>query len=250
MAGHSRWTQIKRQKGVADARRGQLFTKLAREIMVAVRSGGPDPEVNPRLRLAISRARSENMPMENIERAIKKATGEAAATAALEELFYEGYGPGGAAILVQALTDNRNRTAAEVRHLFERHGGRLGEAGSVSWLFEQRGVIIVPAKGERAEEIALLAIDAGALDVRTEDELVEVQTAPEELEAVRRALAAHAPIQSAELAFIPKSSLPLDESTALKTVRLLEALDNLDDVTQVYCNAEFPNEILEAARSG
>ncbi len=263
MAGHSKWAQIKRQKSVADARRGQLFTKLAREIMVAVREGGPDPETNFRLRLAVARAREHNMPMENIERAIRKAAGNIerairkaagggeAGEAALEEVTYEGYGPGGIAILVQALTDNRNRTASEVRSTFTKSGGSLGEAGSVIWQFDYKGVITVAADGASPDDIALVAIDAGAEDFRVDDSEVEIYTRPEDLERVRRELEAHGfRVIQAELAYTPKTTIPLDRKDAEQAVRLLERLEDLDDVQRVYTNAEFPPDLVAALEAG
>ena len=210
MSGHSKWSQIKRQKSAADARRGQMFTKLGREITVAVREGGPDPDANPRLRQAIQRARDASMPAETIERAIKRATGTSEG-AALEEVIYEGYGPGGVAILVQALTDNRNRAVAEIRSVFTRAGGSLGESGCVAWLFEPRGVIVVEGSGRDPDELGLLAIDAGAEDVRVEDGIIEVLTQPGDLEAVRAALEAHGvKVTSAETAMVPKTTIPLE----------------------------------------
>ncbi len=252
MAGHSKWAQIKRQKSVADARRGQLFTKLAREIMVAVREGGPDPETNFRLRLAVARAREHNMPMENIERAIRKAAGGGEpGEAALEEVTYEGYGPGGIAILVQALTDNRNRTASEVRSTFTKSGGSLGEAGSVIWQFDYKGVITVAADGASPDDIALVAIDAGAEDFRVDDSEVEIYTRPEDLERVRRELEAHGfRVIQAELAYTPKTTIPLDRKDAEQAVRLLERLEDLDDVQRVYTNAEFPPDLVAALEAG
>jgi len=187
MSGHSKWSQIKRQKGVADARRGQLFTKLAREIMVAVGQGGANPESNFQLRLAMQRAHDNNMPVENIDRAIKRASGGGAASD-LTEMTLEGYGPNGVAVLVQALTDNRNRTIQDVRRLFTRHGASLGESGCVSWLFENKGVLTVESGGSDAEEIALQAIDAGAEDVKAEKDYIEVYTQPQELEKIRKAI--------------------------------------------------------------
>lgn len=247
MSGHSKWSQIKRQKGVADARRGQLFTKLAKEITVAAREGGgSDPDSNFRLRLAIQKAKSENMPSENIERAVKRGTGEGEA-AHLEEIIYEGYGPGGTAILIEALTDNRNRTVAEIRSTFTRNGGSLGESGCVAWVFEQKGIIVTPLAGD-TEEIAMWAIDAGADDVKIEDESIEVYTASEDLEAVRHALEAKdVPIQSAELSMIPKSTVTLDAKDAQQALRLLEKLDEIDDTQRVHTNAEFPAEVMERA---
>lgn len=247
MAGHSKWKQIKRQKAVADARRGAVFTKLGREITVAARTGGPDPDANARLRLAILKARENNMPVDVIERAISKATGETEASH-LEEIVYEGYAPGGAAVLVEALTDNRNRTVAEVRNAFARGGGNLGEAGSVAWLFHTRGVITLPlAKSQDADELALIAIDAGAEDFAVEGDTLSVYTKPEDLEAVRRALmeAGHEPT-SAEIAKVPTTTVPLAEKEAVQTLRLLERLEELDDVQRVYCNADFPDAVLAA----
>lgn len=247
MSGHSKWSQIKRQKGVADDRRGQLFTKLGREITIATRRGGGDPEMNPSLRLAIDRAREANMPKDTIERAIKRGAGEEAGAGQLEEIFYEGYGPGGTAILVQALTDNRNRTASDVRSVFSKAGGNLGEAGSVAWQFESRGVITVAASGLDPEEVALLAIDGGADDVKVEDGAVEVYTPPDQLDAVRRALAnAEVAIESAEITQLPKTTVSLDERAAGQVLRLLDSLDELDDVQRVSSNADFPEEVLAA----
>jgi YebC/PmpR family DNA-binding regulatory protein len=246
MSGHSKWSQIKRQKGATDAKRSQVFTKLGREITVAARQGSPDPEFNPRLRLAIDRARDANMPKDNIERAIKRATGEGDA-ANLEEIVYEGYGPGGAAILVEALTDNRNRTASDLRNAFSKAGGSLGESGSVAWQFDTRGLIVLDANGADPEELALRAIDTGADDVRVEDGTVEVYTAPEALAEVRKALAeADMAVSSAEVMKLPKSTVALDEHKAKQVLRLLDSLDDLDDVQRVSSNADFPEEALAA----
>jgi YebC/PmpR family DNA-binding regulatory protein len=246
MAGHSKWKQIKRQKGVADAKRSQVFTKFGREISVATRQGGPDPESNPRLRLAIDRAREQNMPKDNIERAIKRATGEGG-EAVIEEAVYEGYGPGGIAILVQALTDNRNRTVSDVRNIFARSGGNLGESGSVAWLFEARGVITIEAQGLDPDAVALTAIDAGADDVQVDGDGVEVYTRPEMLDAVRKALdAAGVPVASAEISQVPKSTVTLDARQAEQTLRLLDTLESHDDVQRVSSNADFPEEVLAA----
>jgi len=246
LSGHSKWSQIKRQKSAADAKRGQMFTKLGREITVAVREGGPDPDANPRLRQAIQRARDASMPAETIERAIKRAMGTSEG-AALEEVIYEGYGPGGAAILVQALTDNRNRAVAEIRSVFTRAGGSLGESGCVAWLFEPRGVIVVEGSGRDPDELGLLAIDAGAEDVRVEDGIIEVLTQPGDLEAVRAALEAHGvKVTSAETAMVPKTTIPLDERNAVATLRLMERLEELDDVQRVYTNLEISDAALRA----
>ena len=246
MSGHSKWSTIKHQKGVTDARRSQLFTKLGREITVAARHGGGDPETNPRLRLAIDRAREGNMPKDTIERAIKRATGEGDG-AVLAEVTYEGYGPGGVAILVEALTDNRNRTASDVRHAFSQGGGNLGEAGSVSWLFEMRGLIALDTNGADPEELALRAMDTSADDVKVDADSVEVYTRPEALEAVRDELTeTETAIASAEITQVPKSTIPLAAPQARQVLRLLERLDELDDVQRVSCNADFPDEVLAA----
>lgn len=244
MSGHSKWSQIKRQKGVADARRGQLFTKLTREITVSSREGGPDPDSNPRLRLAIQKAREASMPMDTIERAVKRGSGGGEG-AALDEITYEGYGPAGAAILVEAMTDNRNRAVAEIRNAFTRGGGNLGESGCVAWLFEPRGIISVDVDGADPDEIALQAIDAGAEDVRVEVGTVEVYTAPADLDAVRSALeAASLKVGSAEAAMIPKSTLEAEAKDALAVLKLLERLEDLDDVQRVYTNVDFSDEVL------
>jgi YebC/PmpR family DNA-binding regulatory protein len=245
MSGHSKWAQIKRQKGVADARRGQLFTKLAREIIVAVREGGSNPEGNFRLRLAIQKARDNNMPLDNIDRAIKRGSGQAEG-ASLAEMVLEGYGPNGVAILVTALSDNRNRTLQEVRNIFTRHSGNLGESGCVAWLFDSRGVITVETNAQDAEELALEAIDAGAEDVKVEDNYIEVYTKPEELEPVREALGQKKiAIASAEVSMVPKSMVELEEKAALQTLKLLDRLEELDEVQHVSSNADFSDSILE-----
>ncbi|MBI2846792.1 MAG: YebC/PmpR family DNA-binding transcriptional regulator [Chloroflexi bacterium] len=243
MSGHSKWAQIKRQKGVADARRGQLFTKLIREITVAARYGA-DPESNTRLRLAMQRARESNMPMENMNKAIKRgAGGEEGST--LAEMTYEGYGPGGVAILLQALTDNRNRTVSDVRNTFVRGGGNLGASGCVSWLFEPKGVISIEVDSASTEDLALQAIDAGAEDVKIEGKNVEVYTRPEDLETVRKALEGKASILAAEVSMMPKTTQMLDEKNATQLLKLLDKLEELDDVQKVYTNADFPSEVLE-----
>ncbi len=247
MAGHSKWAQIKRQKGVADHRRGQVFTRLGREITVAAKHGGGDPEGNPRLRLAMDRARDANMPKDTIERAIKRGTGEESGGADLQEVVYEGYGPGGAAILVEALTDNRNRTASDLRSAFSKAGGNLGESGSVAWLFDVRGLINVDATGSDPEEVALVAIDGGADDVKVDGGSVDVYTRPDQLDSVRRALVeAGVAVASAELVQMAKSTVALGERQAEQVLRLLDRLDELDDVQRVSSNADFPDEVLAA----
>ncbi len=247
MAGHSKWANIRHKKAAQDAKRGKIFTKLAREITVAAREGGGDPESNPRLRAAIERARKFNMPKENIERAIKRGTGEIAGET-FEEVTYEGYGPGGVAIIVKCLTDNRNRTAAEVRHAFSKHGGNLGTSGCVSWMFERKGVIVVPADNYDEETVMLTAIDAGADDVVSEDGKFVIYTQPSELEAVRKGLIdAGIEVEEAKLDLIPTTTTRVEGETALKVLKLLEALEDLDDVQEVYSNFDMPEEVMNNA---
>ena len=245
MSGHSKWAKIKRQKGANDANKGAIFTKLAREIQVAAREGGPDPAGNSRLRLAIQKARDGNMPAANIQRAIEKATG--ASGEQLEEITYEGYGPGGAAILVQTMTDNRNRTVGDVRAAFTRAGGSLGEAGSVAWQFEPRGVIALNPIGRDPDEIALVAIDAGAEDVKTEDGVVEIHTPFERLEPVRAALEGQGlSIDHAEATMLPKTTVELGEEQAAQVLKLIDRLEDLVDVQRVYTNVEFSEAVMQA----
>ena len=245
MSGHSKWHSIKHQKGVADARRGQLFTKLTREIIVVAREGGGNPEMNFRLRLAVQKARDANMPMDNIDRAIKKGTGELEG-GSLSEVVLEGYGPSGTAILVNALTDNRNRTIQEVRSVFTRHGSNLGESGCVAWLFDSKGVIIIKADNIDADELALSAIDAGAEDVKVENGYVEVYTIPEDLEKVRAALEENkVVISSSELLMVPKTMVQLDEKAAMQALKLMEKLEDIDDVQNVFSNADIPDSVVE-----
>jgi len=250
MSGHSKWSSIKRQKGVNDAKRGAIFTKMGKEISVAARVGGPDPEANYRLRLAIEKARSGNMPADNIKRAIERASG-GDKVADYEEIVYEGYGPGGVAILVETATDNRNRTAAEVRSIFTRSGGQLAGSGSVAWQFEPRGVISVELGGSDADDIALLAIDAGAVDVDIDSDPLEIATEPGDLEAVRTSLeAAGLKIDAAEIAMQAKAPVEVDVDRARQNLRLIEALEDNDDVQRVTANFDLPDEIMaEAAAS-
>ncbi len=249
MSGHSKWAQIRRQKGVNDARRGQIFTRLGREIIVAVREGGSgDPAANFRLRMAVQHAREANMPMENIERSIKRAMGGGDG-ASIEEITYEGYGPAGTAVLVQVMTDNRNRTVAEIRNVFSRNGGNLGENGCVDWIFEQKGVLEIPLEKLDPDEVTLAAIDAGAEDVDPVglgDDTLTIYTDPAELDAVRSALEKQKyPISKAETTLIPKTTVELDEKTSLQAYRLIEKLEDLDDVQNVYTNAEFSDSLAE-----
>ncbi len=245
MAGHSKWAGIKHKKAIVDARRGKLFTKLARAITVAAKEGGGDPDGNPALALAMQKAKDASMPKDNIERAIAKGTGEGADADALETVVYEGYGPGGVAIMIEALTDNRNRTGSEVRHIFGKHGGNLGEPGSVAYLFDKTGVIVVDAE-RYTEDDLMPAIDAGATDIALDDDVFEVLTDPGDLSAVRAALdEAGVEVESFEVAQRPKTTVPLDEDGATKLMKLIDALEDQDDVDTVHANFDVDAEILE-----
>ena len=245
MSGHSKWSSIKHKKGAADAKRGKLFTKLARAIAVAARDGGGDPDGNPALATAVQKARDASMPKDNIQRAIDRGTGAGGDAAAIETVVFEGYGPGGAAVLVEALTDNRNRTSAEVRHAFTKHNGSLGEPGSVAWIFEKRGVVAVD--GERYDEDDLIvAIDAGAEDVQEDGGTLRVLSQPGDLSAVRAALEeAGIEIESAELAMEPKSTVEVKGNDAKSLLGLIEALEDDDDVNEVHANFDIPDDVLE-----
>ena len=248
MSGHSKWSTIKRAKGVNDVKRGALFTKLSRDIALAVQQGGSDADMNFRLRLAVDKARSNNMPMDNISRAIKRASGESGeGMEALEEVIYEGYGPGGGAILLQVLTNNRNRTASDVRSTFSKGGGNLGESGCVAWNFETKGVLTLEtADAERAEELSLIAIESEAEDIKYEDGILEVHTTPENLPAVQKALAAEGvTFVSSDIALVPRTTIALDGKPAEQTLRLLDNLEDLVDVQKAFTNADFPPEVLE-----
>jgi YebC/PmpR family DNA-binding regulatory protein len=250
MSGHSKWHEIRRKKGVLDQRRGALFTKLAREITVAAREGGSgDPDMNFRLRLAVDKAKQANMPGDNIQRAIDRGLGKGG-EAAIDEMYYEGYGPGAVAIMIQAATDNRNRTAAEIRSTFSKHGGNLGESGSVSWMFENKGLITIEfPEGQAfdADEVMLQAIDAGADDVAVDGNQIEVYTAFEDLNAVRRALQQHGlPITNVETVMKPTTSFrPEQEGQALQALRLMEKLEELDDVQKVFSNLDVSEELAD-----
>jgi YebC/PmpR family DNA-binding regulatory protein len=249
MSGHSKWHSIKHQKGVADARRGQLFTKLTRELIVAAREGGSNPDTNFRLRLAIQKARDSNMPTDNIDRAVKKGSGELEG-GSLTEVVLEGYGPNGIAILINALTDNRNRTIQDVRSAFTRHGSSLGESGCVAWLFDSKGVITVKADNVDADELALSAIDAGAEDVNVENSYVEVYTVPEDLERVRASLEGQGlAIESSELLKVPKSLIELDDKAAMQALKLMDRLEEIEDVQNVFSNADIPDSVAEEYQS-
>jgi YebC/PmpR family DNA-binding regulatory protein len=250
MSGHSKWSSIKHQKGVTDAKRGQLFTKLTREIIAATREGGGSPDGNFRLRLVIQKARDSNMPMDNIQRAIQKGSGGGEGVN-MVELVLGGRGPGGAVILVQALTDNRNRTVQEVRNLFSRAGGNLGDSSSVAWLFESKGIITVKTNDPNSEDLALQAIDAGAEDVKVEKDVVEIYTLPDKLEAVRKELEKQkVPVESAQLAMLSKTLVSLDEKVSLQTLKLLDKLEELDEVQNVTANVDFSDDVLDKYQSG
>ncbi|WP_456371260.1 YebC/PmpR family DNA-binding transcriptional regulator [Thermodesulfatator atlanticus] len=246
MAGHSHWAQIKRKKAAQDAKRGKLFTKLIREIMVAARMGGGDPSANPRLRAAIQAAKAANMPKENIERAIRKGTGQEPGMT-WEEVVYEGYGPGGVAVLIKSVTDNKRRTVSELRHIFSKCGGNLAEPGAVAWVFEQKGLIIVPKEGADEEKLLEEALEAGAEDVREYESEFEIITLPQDLETVKTALEeAGFKIDSAKVTMVPKSTVKLeDEKTVQQMLRLMETLEDHDDVQQVYANFDIPDELME-----
>ncbi len=247
MSGHSKWSQIKRQKGAADVKRGIVFTKMTREIMLAAKEGGGDPEANFRLRLAIDRARAVNMPHANIQRAIDRATGGGEG-AALESIVYEGYAPGGVSVMVEAATDNRNRTASDVRAAFTRHGGKLGESGSVQWIFEQKGIIEIDAARRSSDEVVLVAIDAGAEDVEVDGSLVTVYTTPAAFENVKATLEkSGVKVASAELSMRPTTTVRVEGDQAQKVIRLVEGLEELDDVQRVHANFDVPEEVLQHA---
>jgi YebC/PmpR family DNA-binding regulatory protein len=247
VSGHSKWSSIKHKKGAADAKRGKLFSKLARAVIVAAREGGPDPANNLALQNAIEKAREASMPKDNIERAIARGAGTDTDGQAYEHVIYEGYGPAGVAVLVEALTDNRNRTAAEVRHAFDKHEGNLGTSGAVAWLFERRAVVLVPADGVDEDELMLAAAEGGADDVTQDGSSFEVVAAPENLAAVREAVeSAGFAVESAQVTMLPKTTVAIDEeSAARKIVRLMDTLEDNDDVQDVYANFDIPERVLE-----
>ena len=247
MAGHSKWAQIKRQKAANDAKRGQLYTKLGREITVSARDGGGDPEMNFRLRLAIQRAKDANMPADTIERAVKRGSGELDDDIRLEDIFYEGYGPGGAALFIEALTNNRNRTVAELRNVLARGGGNLGESGSVAWMFDTRGQIIIELSNGDPDEAMLESIELGAEDVQEEDGTLVVLTLLEQLESVRRGMEELGyTVESAELTRVPKTMSEPDTDKATQSMQLIERVEDLDDVQKVYTNLELTEEVMAA----
>ncbi|HEY7561990.1 MAG TPA: YebC/PmpR family DNA-binding transcriptional regulator [Gaiellaceae bacterium] len=248
MSGHSKWSSIKHRKGAADAKRGKLFSKLSRAIIVAAREGGPDPDANAALATAIQKARDSSMPKDNIERAVARGSGATADGESFESVAYEGYGPGGVAVFVEVLTDNRNRTAAEIRHVFAKNDGNLGTSGAVAWLFERKGVLVVPADAVDEDELVLAAAEGGAEDVERDGSSFQVISAPDDLAAVRAMLeSAGVGYESSELTMLPKTTVAVeDESTARKLVRLMDGLEDNDDVQAVYANFDIPEGILEA----
>lgn len=245
MSGHSKWATIRRKKAVVDAKRGKMFTKLIKEITIAAREGGGDPDANPRLRLAVDNAKAANMPADNIDRAIKKATGELEGVI-FHELTYEGYGPGGIAILVEVATDNKNRTVAEVRHLFSKSGGSMGESGSVAWMFERKGIISFPQQGKTEEDILGIVLDEGAEDLSSQDEYFEVQTPIESFEPVRKSLLkSDLLIENASLQWIAKNNISVTSEDAEKVMKLIEGLEDIDDVQNVFSNADFDEDLVK-----
>ncbi len=245
MSGHSKWASIKHKKAIVDSRRGAQFSKLTRAITVAARDGGGDPSGNPSLELAIRKAKEASMPKDNIERAIVKGTGGGAEADAIESVLYEGYGPGGVAVLVEALTDNRNRTGADVRHMFSKNGGSLGEPGSVAYLFDKKGTIVIDATSYSEDEL-MVAVEAGAEDITADEDVFEVVTEPADFTQVRKALEDEGvEMQSAEMAYRPSSLVPIDEAQAGKLMRLVEALEDYDDVSAVHANFDVPADVLE-----
>lgn len=249
MAGHSKWAQIKHKKAHTDAKRGKVFTKIVKEISISARIGGGDPDGNPRLRSAIEKAKEVNMPHDNIKRAIMKGTGELPGTS-YEEFTYEGYGPGGVAVLIEVLTDNKNRTVSEIRHIMMKHNGNLGEAGCVAWMFEQRGYLLVEKRRADEDTVMSAALDAGALDMKNDpkEDNYEIITAPEDLNRVKAAIeAAGIPVSLAEVTMLPKSHVMLDEKSAEQMVRLMDTLEDHDDVQNVYANFDIPDEVMTKA---
>jgi len=246
MSGHSKWSSIKHKKGAADAKRGKIFSKLIKEITVAARLGGGDPDGNPRLRTAIQAAKAENMPKDNIERAIKKGTGELEGVA-YEEVIYEGYGPGGVALLVECLTDNKNRTVADIKHILDRHGGNLGEPGCVAWMFEKRGMIIFDKDKVEEEKLLDVALEAGAEDVKEGDTEFEVIILPSEFESVKKAFDDKEMVYTvAEVSMVPQSTIKLEGKKAEQMLNLMEAFEDNDDISNIYANFDIPDEVLEA----
>jgi len=246
MSGHSRWSQIKRKKGKADVQRGKLFSKILREITVAAKNGGGDAKINMRLKAAMESAKEANMPADNVKRAVQKGTGELPGES-YEDITYEGYAQGGVAVMIRVLTDNRNRTAPEIRHAFEKYGGHLGASGAVAWMFDRKGIIRVDAGKIAEDDLMTVALDAGATDMTKVEKTFEITTAPAEMDAVRAALEkARVPIQEAEITFVPQNTVRVEGKEAPSVLRLVEALEDMDDVQAVYANFDIPDEVIEA----
>lgn len=242
MSGHNKWSTIKHKKGAADAKRGKMFSKLIKEITIAARMGGGDPEGNPRLRTAINTARNANMPKDNIERAVKRGTGEIEGVN-YEEITYEGYGPGGVAVLVEALTDNKNRTVAEVRHIFDKYSGNLGESGCVAWMFDKKGMLVIPTQGLDEDEVMELALEAGALDVKAEGDTYEITTEPADFETVRKAIETRGwKTELAEITMIPQNTVKLEGKKAEQMLKMMDALDDNEDLQRVFANFDISEE--------
>jgi len=246
MSGHSRWSQIKRKKGKADVQRGKLFSKILREITVAAKNGGGDAKINMRLKAAMESAKEANMPADNVKRAVQKGTGELPGES-YEDITYEGYAQGGVAVMIRVLTDNRNRTAPEIRHAFEKYGGHLGASGAVAWMFDRKGIIRVDAGKIAEDDLMTVALDAGATDMTKVEKTFEITTAPAEMDAVRAALEkARVPVQEAEVTFVPQNTVRVEGKEAPSVLRLVEALEDMDDVQAVYANFDIPDEVIEA----
>jgi YebC/PmpR family DNA-binding regulatory protein len=246
MSGHSRWSQIKRKKGKADVQRGKLFSKILREITVAAKNGGGDPKINMRLKAAMESAKEANMPADNVKRAVQKGTGELPGES-YEDITYEGYAQGGVAVMIRVLTDNRNRTAPEIRHAFEKYGGHLGASGAVAWMFDRKGIIRVDAAKIAEDDLMTVALEAGATDMTKVEKTFEITTAPAEMDAVRAALEkARVPVQEAEVTFVPQNTVRVEGKEAPSVLRLVEALEDMDDVQAVYANFDIPDEVIEA----
>ena len=247
MSGHSKWSSIKHKKAAVDAKRGKMFTKLIKEITVAAREGGGDPDANPRLRTAVANAKAQNMPNETIERGILRGTGQLPGTS-YEEIIYEGYGPKGVAIIVEVVTDNRNRSTSDLRNILSKHGGNLGERGCVSWMFDKKGLVVIDKDNADEDDLIMIALDAGAEDIKSEDDSYEIITEPQDFESVRNAVQeAGIEITLEEISMIPQTTVKLDGKEALQLLKIIGSLEDHDDVQNVYSNFDIPDELIEQA---